>query len=112
MAGQLKYKNRLLASAWTETMRTDVDLPLVSGFAMLFRQIESREMREEIIEQLGFAQESLQRRDNYRSHVLYTNNDADAPNVIRDKYGDVTLDMCKYCGHGEMGLEENRCPKK
>lgn len=37
-------------------------------------------------------------------HILYTNEDADAPRSIKDRNGDVVLDMCKICYAAENEL--------
>lgn len=42
-------------------------------------------------------------------HVLYTNADADAPDAIKDRHGDVVLGLCKVCGQAEGDLEK-QCP--
>lgn len=39
-------------------------------------------------------------------HVLYQTGDADAPDVILDRNGDVALGMCKICGKAEIELTE------
>ena len=47
-----------------------------------------------------------------REHVLFTDNDADRPDVICDRNGQVTLGLCKVCNRGEAQLEEDggECP--
>lgn len=42
-----------------------------------------------------------------KEHRLYTNRDADAPESIKDRNGDVVLDLCRDCGAGEGQLAEN-----
>ena len=39
-------------------------------------------------------------------HKLYTNADKDAPDVIKDRNGQVALDLCKICGKAEAELIE------
>lgn len=48
----------------------------------------------------------------YNGHVLYTNRDADAPDVIKDRHGCVVLSLCKICGRGEIELDGPCRPKK
>lgn len=45
-------------------------------------------------------------------HILYTNEDINAPDSIKDQYGDVVLSLCKKCGRGESELDLNGgiCP--
>lgn len=40
-------------------------------------------------------------------HVLYTDEDADRPDVICDSNGQVVLSLCKNCGRGECELDEH-----
>ena len=42
-----------------------------------------------------------------KGHVLYERDDADAPDVIKDRKGDITLGLCKICGKGEAELVES-----
>ena len=37
-------------------------------------------------------------------HNLYKTGDADAPSAIKDRNGEVVLDLCKRCGQGEGEL--------
>lgn len=37
-------------------------------------------------------------------HDLYKTGDADAPDVIKDRNGEVTLGLCRRCGKGEADL--------
>lgn len=39
-------------------------------------------------------------------HQLYTNQDKDAPDSIKDSNGDIALSLCKICGKGEAELLE------
>lgn len=39
-------------------------------------------------------------------HQLYSNQDLDAPDFIKDRNGDVVLALCKICGRGEHDLEK------
>ena len=41
-----------------------------------------------------------------REHVLYETKDKDAPDVIRDRNGEVVLGLCKVCGRAEVELDE------
>lgn len=41
-----------------------------------------------------------------RMHVLYQTGDEGAPDVIKDRNGDVVLGLCRLCGRGEVELEE------
>lgn len=43
------------------------------------------------------------------SHDLYETGDADAPEAIKDRNGEVTLGLCRRCGQGEADLE-TFCP--
>lgn len=43
---------------------------------------------------------------NHPSHDLYKTGDLDAPDSIKDRNGEVALDMCKACGRGEIELVE------
>lgn len=40
------------------------------------------------------------------AHDLYKTGDADAPDVIRDRNGEVVLAMCRRCGKGEIELKQ------
>lgn len=39
-------------------------------------------------------------------HVLFETGDADAPEIIKDRNGEVVLGLCKICGKGEAELEQ------
>ena len=39
-------------------------------------------------------------------HDLYTDTDEDAPESIKDRNGNVALNLCKKCGRGEAELTE------
>ena len=39
-------------------------------------------------------------------HVLWCDGDEDIPDQIKDRNGQVILDLCKNCGRGEVELEE------
>ena len=41
-------------------------------------------------------------------HDLYKTGDADAPRQIKDRNGEVVLDMCRVCGRAEAELEEQQ----
>lgn len=41
-----------------------------------------------------------------QTHVLYEKDDADAPDAIKDRNGDIMLGLCKVCGKGEAQLSE------
>ena len=41
-------------------------------------------------------------------HDLYERSDPDAPDVIRDRNGEVVLGLCKRCGRAEIELREPR----
>lgn len=45
-----------------------------------------------------------------KKHRLYKTRDADAPESIKDRNGDVVLDLCRDCGAGESELQED-CEK-
>lgn len=52
-------------------------------------------------------EEQAQREAHFlKQHVLYERGDADAPDVIKDRNGDITLGLCKICGKGEAELVE------
>jgi len=40
-------------------------------------------------------------------HVLFTRDDADAPDCIKDRNGDIALGLCRICGKGEAELAES-----
>ena len=40
----------------------------------------------------------------YPEHVLYKTGDSDAPEHIKDRNGDVALNLCRRCGRGEVEL--------
>lgn len=40
-----------------------------------------------------------------KDHVLYRDNDPDAPDCIKDIHGAVVLDLCRRCGKGEIELD-------
>lgn len=44
-----------------------------------------------------------------KPHDLYKTGDADAPNVIKDRNGEVVLGLCRRCGQAEADLEP-MCP--
>jgi len=46
------------------------------------------------------------RRKNIATHTLYKTKDADAPAQIKDRNGEVALDLCRICGRGEIELYE------
>lgn len=39
-----------------------------------------------------------------KEHVLYETSDEDAPESIKDRNGEVVLDMCRVCGKAEAEL--------
>lgn len=39
-----------------------------------------------------------------RGHVLFKTGDADAPEVIKDRNGEVVLGLCRHCNKGEIEL--------
>lgn len=39
------------------------------------------------------------------AHILYKTGDADAPNSIKDRNGEVVLDLCRLCGRAETELD-------
>src|ERR1700757_4904925 len=39
-------------------------------------------------------------------HVIYKQGDMDAPDSIKDRNGDIVLDLCKICGKGKVELME------
>lgn len=41
-----------------------------------------------------------------KQHDLYKTGDPDAPDVIKDRNGEVVLEMCKVCGRAEIELSE------
>jgi len=43
-------------------------------------------------------------------HDLYKTGDADAPESIRDRNGEVALALCRRCGKGERDLDPRGCP--
>lgn len=51
-------------------------------------------------------EEQVQREAHFSKHVLYEREDADAPDIIKDANGDITLGLCKICGKGEAELVE------
>lgn len=48
---------------------------------------------------------------NNSGHDLYKTGDADAPEVIKDRNGEVVLGMCRKCGKGEAELVESCDPR-
>lgn len=44
------------------------------------------------------------------AHILYRQGDPDAPRVIKDRNGQIVLDLCRVCGLGEMRLDEPCVP--
>lgn len=42
----------------------------------------------------------------YATHSLYEQGDKDAPACVKDRYGDVVLDLCRWCNRGEVELYE------
>ena len=49
------------------------------------------------------------RRGSRVAHDLFATGDADAPSVIRDRNGEVVLDLCRRCGKCESQLLEGGC---
>lgn len=45
-------------------------------------------------------------------HVLYKTGDMDAPDVIKDRNGEVVLDLCRVCNKGEVELSQPCSPTK
>lgn len=45
------------------------------------------------------------------AHVLYKREDKDAPEQIKDRNGDIVLDMCRICGRAESELTEPCGPR-
>jgi hypothetical protein len=43
------------------------------------------------------------------SHRLYQKGDANIPDSINDRNGDIVLGLCKVCGCGEIELEQYWC---
>ncbi|WP_454735424.1 hypothetical protein [Cupriavidus necator] len=43
---------------------------------------------------------------NLNTHTCYERDDPDAPDLIKDRNGDITLGLCKHCGRGECELTE------
>lgn len=41
-----------------------------------------------------------------KEHILYIDGDPDIPDSIKDRNGQVALDLCKVCGKGESELTE------
>lgn len=41
-----------------------------------------------------------------QQHVLYQTGDQDAPEVIKDRNGEVVLGLCRRCGRGERELDQ------
>ncbi len=39
-------------------------------------------------------------------HDIYKTGDPDAPDVIKDRNGEVVLSLCRRCGRGECELDE------
>lgn len=46
-----------------------------------------------------------------KKHRLYKTRDADAPEGIKDRNGEVVLDLCRDCGAGESQLSESYIEK-
>lgn len=46
-----------------------------------------------------------------KSHVLYTDQDKDRPDIICDRNGQIALGMCKICGKAEIELDEPCIPQ-
>lgn len=49
-------------------------------------------------------------RANAATHDCYKDFDADAPDTIKDRNGEVVLAACRRCGRGEAQLEDEPCP--
>ena len=45
------------------------------------------------------------------AHILYEQDDTDAPSCIKDSNGDIVLGLCRVCNAGEIELEEPCIPK-
>ena len=45
------------------------------------------------------------------AHILYEQDDTDAPSCIKDSNGDIVLGLCRVCSAGEIELEEPCIPK-
>jgi len=81
---------------------TDRDRRMATDF--LVRLDQSRVERGNAILK---AQEEA--RANISTHRLYGRHDKDAPDVIRDRNGEVVLGLCRDCGAGEIELELAPC---
>ena len=44
-------------------------------------------------------------------HDLYETGDPDAPDVVKDRNGEVVLGLCRRCGRAEIELSESCEPK-
>jgi len=44
-------------------------------------------------------------------HILYTNDDLNVPECLKDRNGDIVLSQCKICGKAEAELSELCLPK-
>ncbi len=44
-----------------------------------------------------------------KEHVLYETGDEDAPDIIKDRNGEVVLGLCRKCGLGESDLDLSCC---
>jgi hypothetical protein len=47
-----------------------------------------------------------------RKHVLYETGDKDAPDIIKDRNGEVVLGLCRIYGRGEIELEHPCTPRE
>jgi len=41
-----------------------------------------------------------------KQHVLYRTGDKDAPTEIKDRNGEVVLQLCRVCGKSEIELDQ------
>jgi hypothetical protein len=46
-----------------------------------------------------------------KKHELYETGDPEAPDIIKDRNGEVVLGLCKSCGRGEIELSEPCTPR-
>lgn len=62
-----------------------------------------------LIDQLHAKVTQLETRTITSSHTLYLREDKDAPDCIKDSYGDIALGLCRLCHAGERELDEMTC---
>ncbi|XAI94712.1 putative pyrophosphatase [Pseudomonas phage vB_Pa-PAC6] len=116
MATKAKRVNFMKVTLWTETMRADFEGPLSACIADSIMYVSDREKRERILKRMTETHQKMCRREDEANrpkppeHDLYRTGDEGAPDAIKDRNGEVVLNLCRCCGKGEAELIDTPCP--